>query len=50
MAYMTRKAITAILANEGLTPEEKTEQIFSLHGQALDAGYVKILRMKLPSE
>ena len=40
MAIMSRKAITAILANESLSPEEKTEQIFSLHGQALDAGYV----------
>ena len=40
MAIMSRKAITEILANEALTPEEKTEKIFSLHGQALDAGYL----------
>lgn len=40
MAIMSRKSITAILANEGLSPEEKVEQIFALHGQALDAGYV----------
>lgn len=36
----TRKAITAILNDEGLTPEERTDQLFSLYGRALDDGYV----------
>lgn len=36
----TRKEIAKILANEDLTPEERTDQIFSLYGRALDDGYV----------
>lgn len=35
----TRKAIGTILADEGLTAEEKTERVFGLYGQALDDGY-----------
>ena len=36
----TRKEIAKILANDDLTPEERTDQIFSLYGRALDDGYV----------
>ena len=36
----TRKAIGDIMANEGLTPEQRTEQVFALYGRALDDGYV----------
>ena len=36
----TRKEISRILGNEDLTPEERTDQIFSLYGRALDDGYV----------
>lgn len=36
----TRKAITAILNDEALTPEERTDQLFSLYGRALDDGYI----------
>ena len=35
----TRKAVGAILNDEGLTAEEKTERLFGLYGQALDDGY-----------
>ena len=36
----TRKAIAAILGDENLTPEERTDQLFSLYGRALDDGYI----------
>lgn len=36
----TRKAITQILNDEALTPEERTDQLFSLYGRALDDGYI----------
>lgn len=36
----TRKTIQEIMANEGLTPEERTDQVFSLYGRALDDGYI----------
>ena len=36
----TRKAVSAILADENLTAEERTERVFSLYGQALDDGYL----------
>jgi hypothetical protein len=36
----TRKEIAKILSNDDLTPEERTDQIFSLYGRALDDGYV----------
>lgn len=36
----TRKEIAKILGNDDLTPEERTDQIFSLYGRALDDGYV----------
>ena len=36
----TRKAISAILTDENLTAEERTERVFSLYGQALDDGYL----------
>ena len=36
----TRKAVTAIVNDDNLTPEEKTERLFTLYGQALDDGYV----------
>jgi hypothetical protein len=40
MALFSRKAIADIIANESISPEDKIEQIFSLHGQHLDAGYI----------
>lgn len=36
----TRKTISDIMTNEQLTPEERTDQVFSLYGRALDDGYV----------
>ena len=36
----TRKTISDIMTNEALTPEERTDQVFSLYGRALDDGYV----------
>ena len=36
----TRKELAKILSNDDLTPEERTDQIFSLYGRALDDGYV----------
>jgi hypothetical protein len=36
----TRKSIADIMNNESLTPEERTDQVFSLYGRALDDGYV----------
>lgn len=36
----TRKAVNAIINDENLTPEEKTERLFTLYGQALDEGYM----------
>ena len=36
----TRAALNKIMADEGLTPEQRTEQVFSLFGRALDDGYV----------
>ena len=36
----TRRALNEIMGNEGLTPEQRTEQIFGLYGRALDDGYI----------
>lgn len=36
----TRKALNDIMSNEGLTPEQRTEQVFALYGRALDDGYI----------
>lgn len=36
----TRTELAKILNNAELTPEERTDQIFSLYGRALDDGYV----------
>ena len=36
----TRKTISDIMTNDQLTPEERTDQVFSLYGRALDDGYV----------
>ena len=36
----TRKALTDILNDADLTPEERANQIFSLYGRALDDGYI----------
>lgn len=36
----TRKAITGILNDDALTPEERADQLFSLYGRALDDGYI----------
>ena len=37
---MTRAAVTKIMADESLTAEQRTEQIMSLYGRALDDGYI----------
>lgn len=37
---MTRAALSKIMADEGLTPEQRTEQVMSLYGRALDDGYI----------
>lgn len=36
----TRKAVNAIINDENLTADEKTERLFTLYGQALDDGYL----------
>ena len=36
----TRGALDKIMNNGELTPEQRTEQVFSLYGRALDEGYV----------
>ena len=36
----TRKAILSILNADDMTPEERTEQLFSLYGRAIDDGYI----------
>ena len=36
----TRTEIAKIMSNADLTPEERTDQIFSLYGRSLDDGYV----------
>ena len=36
----TREALNKIMSNDGLTPEQRTEQVFGLYGRALDDGYI----------
>ena len=36
----TRTALNRIMSDEALTPEQRTEQVFSLYGRALEDGYV----------
>ena len=36
----TRNALDKIMTNADLTPEQRTEQVFSLYGRALDEGFV----------
>ena len=36
----TRNEVDKIIRNSELTEEQKTEQLFALHGRALDEGYV----------
>lgn len=36
----TRGALDKIMSNGELTPEQRTEQVFSLYGRALDEGYI----------
>ena len=36
----TRPAVDKIMQNAELTPEQRTEQVFSLYGRALDEGYI----------
>lgn len=37
---MTRAAVTRIMQDENLTAEQRTEQVMSLYGRALDDGYI----------
>ena len=39
-SIFTRSALNKIMADEGLTPEQRTEQVFNLYGRALDDGYI----------
>lgn len=36
----TRKELAKIMSDDNLTPEERTDAIFSLYGRAIDDGYV----------
>ena len=36
----TRPALDKIMNNSELTPEQRTEQVFSLYGRALDEGFI----------
>jgi hypothetical protein len=36
----TRKSISEIMSNDQLTPEERTDQVFSLYGRAIDDGFI----------
>ena len=36
----TRPALDKIMNNGDLTPEQRTEQVFSLYGRSLDEGYI----------
>ena len=36
----TRNALNKIMEDESLTPQQRTEQVYSLYGRALDDGYV----------
>ena len=36
----TRAAITEIMSDENLTPEQRTEKVMSVYGRALDDGYI----------
>ena len=36
----TRGALDKIMTNADLTPEQRTEQVFSLYGRALDEGFI----------
>lgn len=46
----TRPKLSEIMANESLTPEERTDQIFSLYGRAIDDGFVTKSAMKAAQE
>ena len=37
---MTRAALSKIMTDEALSPEQRTEQVMSLYGRALDDGYI----------
>ena len=37
---MTRAAVSKIMGDESLTPEQRTEMVMGLYGRALDDGYV----------
>ncbi len=36
----TRNALNKIMEDENLTPQQRTEQVYSLYGRALDDGYI----------
>ncbi len=46
----TRSALDEIMRNEKLSAEERTEQVFSLYGRALDDGYVSKSAAKTAQE
>ena len=46
----TRKALADILNDEKLSPEERTEQIYSLYGRSVDDGFVSKSAAKLAQD
>ena len=36
----TRNALSRIMEDENLTPQQRTEQVYSLYGRALEDGYI----------
>lgn len=46
----TRKALADILKDENLSPEERTEQIYSLYGRSVEDGFVSKGAAKLAQE
>lgn len=39
-SIMTRAAVSKIMGDENMTPEQRTEAVMALYGRALDDGYV----------
>lgn len=46
----TRKALTDILTDEKLSPEERTTQIYSLYGKSIEDGYIAKSAAKLAQD
>ena len=46
----TRNALNKIMEDENLTPQQRTEQVYSLYGRALDDGYIAKAAAKLAQD